>query len=260
MRSRERFVVCVVAVAAAATGSALAQADVHGTRATAVISRNANGPSTRRRLQPGRPAGHLLRLLERGQQPRQRTTPTGARDVFVLHRYGPRRRALARERRARRRGGERRQLEPERRRRRDALPALRRLPVHGDEPRPARPSPDSDVYVRDLRSRRTRLVSADAPADAFNPAIDGGCRLVDYESAGTVFVADLSSGHSTRIATGQPARPADQRQGRRLRPRRPGLVPGAPALPRPCGEARRGAARERRAAAVRATVRAATPR
>ncbi len=74
------------------------------------------------------------------------------------------------------------------------------------------PSPDSDIYVRDLRSRRTRLVSADAPADAVDPAIDGGCRLVTYESAGTVFVADLSTGHSTPIATG--SQPDQQTNGR----------------------------------------------
>ena len=211
MRSRERFVVCVVAVAAAVTGSALAQAEVNGTRATAVVSRNANGPSSGGAFsQDSRQVTYFAFSSTASNLVRHDTN--GRSDVFVLRRSGL--------------GG-----------------ALSRVSVatggaeaNGDSSSPSvdgdgahsphcvafqstatnldrrDPSPDSDIYVRDLRSRRTRLVSADAPADAVEPSIDGGCRIVTYESAGTVFVADLSTGHSTPIAAG--SQPDQQTNGK----------------------------------------------
>jgi hypothetical protein len=67
---------------------------------------------------------------------------------------------------------------------------------------PRDPSPDWDIYLRDLRSGRTRLVSVDAPGDAVNPKIDGACRVVTYESGGLVYARFLNSDHSVAIASG----------------------------------------------------------
>lgn len=201
MRSRERFAVFGFAIALAASCSALAQAEVHGTRATAVISRNADGPSSGGSFsQDGRRVTYFAfasaaNNLVRGDS-------NGHSDVFVLHRNGL--------------GG-----------------SLSRVSVasggaqaNGDSANPSvdgddnhfphcvafqstatnldshDTSSDWDVYLHDLRSGRTRLVSGDAPSDAFNPAIDGGCRIVVYESAGTIYARSLSSGHSNAIASG----------------------------------------------------------
>lgn len=197
--------VCMVVVAQA--GGA-----VHGTRATAVISRNANGPSgggafsqdTRSvryyafasaasNLAPGDTNGHL--------------------DVFVLKRHAS----------AGSLGG-----------------ALSRASVgsngqqaNGDSTSPsvdgdthhaphcvafqstatnlsaADPMPDSDIYVRNLRTRRTILASP-TQTNAVQPTIDGGCETVTYDSAGQVYVRDLLSGRTYRLGAGdQPVQQAD---------------------------------------------------
>jgi hypothetical protein len=211
LRSRERFVVCAVVVAAAVTGTTLAQAAVHGTRETAVVSRNGNGPSTGGAFsQDSRQVTYFAFSSTASNLVAHDNN--GRSDVFVLHRSGL--------------GG-----------------SLSRVSVatggaeaNGDSSSPTvdgdaahaphcvafqstatnldrrDTSPDSDIYLRDLRTRRTRLVSADAPADAVHPAIDGGCRVLTYESAGTVYVADLSTGHSTPIAGG--TQPDEQTNGK----------------------------------------------
>jgi TolB protein len=201
LRSRERLAAIGVAVGLAATCSALAQADVHGTRATAVISRNADGPSSGGSFsQDGRRVSYFAfassaNNLVRGDS-------NGHTDVFVLHRNGL--------------GGSLSRVSV----------ASNGAQANGDSANPSvdgddshfphcvafqstatnldshDASPDSDVYVHDLRSGRTRLVSGDAPAPAFNPVIDGGCRIVVYESAGTIFARSLRSAHSSPIAAG----------------------------------------------------------
>jgi hypothetical protein len=66
---------------------------------------------------------------------------------------------------------------------------------------PSDPSPDSDIYLRDLAGDRTTLVSPGA-TNAEHPAIDGACRLVAYEAGGTVFVTNVTSGATDAIAQG----------------------------------------------------------
>lgn len=50
-----------------------------------------------------------------------------------------------------------------------------------------------DVYVRDLRRRRTTLVSRGIGPDATNPAIDGGCRRVAFQAGGRVYLGSAGS-------------------------------------------------------------------
>jgi hypothetical protein len=201
LRSRERLAACSLAIAAVATGSALAQADVNGTRATAVVSRNANGPSTGGAFsQDGRRVTYFA--FSSAASNLVRGDSNGHSDVFVLHRSGL--------------GGSLSRV---------SVPSgggqangdSTNPTVDGDDSHgphcvafqstatnldPRDTSPDWDIYVHDLRSDRTRLVSTDAQGDAVNPVIDGACRIVVYESAGTIYARSLSSGHSDAIASG----------------------------------------------------------
>jgi hypothetical protein len=182
----------------------VAQAEVHGTRATSVVSRNANGPSTGGAFsQDGRRVSYFA--FSSAANNLVRRDSNGRSDVFVLHRSGL--------------GG-----------------SLSRVSVasgsaeaNGDSVSPSvdgdaahsahcvvfqsnatnldrrDASPDWDIYLRDLRGGHTRLVSTDAPADAVNPIVDGACKVVTYESGGTVFARNLSADHSSAIAGGSQA-------------------------------------------------------
>jgi WD40 repeat protein len=202
---------CAFAVTAACTGAVVAQAQVNGTRATAVVSRNANGPSTGGSFsQDGRRVTYFAFSSSANNLVRRDTN--GRADIFVLHRSGL--------------GGSlsRISLGPHGV---EANGDSVNPSVDGDAAHsphcvvfqsnatnldPRDPSPDWDVYLRDLRSRRTRLVSTDAPADAVNPVVDGACKVVTYESAGTVFARNLSSDHSSPIAAG--SQPDQQTNGK----------------------------------------------
>ena len=60
-----------------------------------------------------------------------------------------------------------------------------------------------DVYVRDLRARKTRLLSRGLASSAVDPAISGDCRRVAFTSAGRVYVANgLSGGKPRFVARG----------------------------------------------------------
>ena len=59
-----------------------------------------------------------------------------------------------------------------------------------------------DIYVRDLRRRRTILVSRLLAADATDPAIDGSCRQVAFASGGQVYVAGVSRGRQRSLGRG----------------------------------------------------------
>jgi hypothetical protein len=74
--------------------------------------------------------------------------------------------------------------------------------------------PAWDVYVRDLGSRRTFLVSRGITPDAVNPSIDGACKRVAFEAGGSVFVAGVRSGKPARVAAG--AQPSFSRDGTAL--------------------------------------------
>ena len=60
---------------------------------------------------------------------------------------------------------------------------------------------DSDVYMRDLKTKETFLVSV-GHKNATNGVVDGECEFVTYEAARTVWVRDLVQGKTTKIAKG----------------------------------------------------------
>ena len=58
-------------------------------------------------------------------------------------------------------------------------------------------------FVRDLRARKTRLLSRGLPSSAVDPAISGDCRQVAFTSAGRVYVANgLTGGRPRFVARG----------------------------------------------------------
>src|SRR3954447_11599690 len=60
-----------------------------------------------------------------------------------------------------------------------------------------------DVYVRDLKARRTRLVSRGVRASAVDPAISGNCRQVAFTAAGRIYVGNgLGGGRARFLARG----------------------------------------------------------
>lgn len=60
----------------------------------------------------------------------------------------------------------------------------------------------SDVFVRDLRSRKTLLVSRGISAAATNPSIAGSCRNVAFEAGGRVLVAAVNGGKVRSVGAG----------------------------------------------------------
>jgi hypothetical protein len=62
-------------------------------------------------------------------------------------------------------------------------------------------NPDSDIYIRDLRRRTTKLVSLNL-TNAENPSIDMKCQVVAFDAAGAVWVRDLVKQKTIRIAPG----------------------------------------------------------
>jgi hypothetical protein len=62
--------------------------------------------------------------------------------------------------------------------------------------------PVSDVFVRDLRSNRTVLVSRGISAPAENPSIDGRCKRVAFQASNTVYVAKVRGGKPKRLGNG----------------------------------------------------------
>jgi hypothetical protein len=61
---------------------------------------------------------------------------------------------------------------------------------------------DWDIYVRDLKTRQTRLVSRGAPGSAVDPAISGDCRQVAFTSSGRVYVGRGGGGKARFLARG----------------------------------------------------------
>jgi hypothetical protein len=60
-----------------------------------------------------------------------------------------------------------------------------------------------DIYVRDFKARKTRLVSRGIGAAAVDPAISGDCRRVAFTSAGRVYVGNgLTGGKPHFVALG----------------------------------------------------------
>jgi hypothetical protein len=60
-----------------------------------------------------------------------------------------------------------------------------------------------DIYVRDFKARKTRLLSRGIGAAAVDPAISGDCRQVAFTSAGRIYVANgLTGGKPHFVAPG----------------------------------------------------------
>jgi hypothetical protein len=74
-------------------------------------------------------------------------------------------------------------------------------------------SPDSDIYVRDLRAKTTRLVSAGV-TEATGASIDGRCRFVVFEAQGRLYDRDLVRRRTLRLGAG--TNPDQQTDGRGL--------------------------------------------
>jgi hypothetical protein len=72
----------------------------------------------------------------------------------------------------------------------------------------------SDIFVRNLRSRRTYLVSAGVDEPARNPSIDGHCHRVAFEAGGAIWVGPTHGGFARRLGNG--SRPSFARDGRAL--------------------------------------------
>jgi hypothetical protein len=66
--------------------------------------------------------------------------------------------------------------------------------------------PDSDIYVRDLRRKRTVLVSNGMVGDATNPSIAGNCKKVIFESGGKIYWSRVGAGAPKSLGTGGDAR------------------------------------------------------
>jgi len=82
-------------------------------------------------------------------------------------------------------------------------------------------SSDSDIYLRDLRSRRTSLISI-GHRNATNGVVDGSCEFITYEARGYVFVRDLVEDRTTRIAQG--SNPDQQTNGKGVAYERRGQI------------------------------------
>ncbi|HEY7629462.1 MAG TPA: hypothetical protein VH817_02110 [Thermoleophilaceae bacterium] len=185
---------------------------VHGKRATAVISRNANGPSANGAFSQD---ARKVRYYAFGSAASNLTPgdTNGRFDVFVLRRHsatgslgGDLSRASVNSKGQQANGD-------------SSSPS-----VDGDTHHSphcvafqstatnlsaADPMPDSDIYVRNLRTRRTILASP-TQTNAIQPSIDGGCETVTFDAMGVVFVRDLLSGRTYRIGAGdQPAQQPD---------------------------------------------------
>jgi hypothetical protein len=65
---------------------------------------------------------------------------------------------------------------------------------------PADPTPDWDIFVRDLRSGKTRLVSGGVAGAAVDPAISGDCRQVAFTTGGRVYIGNGLTGGRAHFA------------------------------------------------------------
>ena len=201
---------CALATVCSATAAAVSPAEVNGTRTTAVVSRNANGPSSGGAFsQDGRIASLYAFTSEATNLVGNDTNDV--QDVFVLHRNGM---GGGIERVSVSSGGAQANGD-------SSSPSVDG--TNGRSPHcvafqsnatnldPDDTSPDSDVYVRNLAHDTTKVVAPSA-TDAVHATIDGACQLVAYEAGGTVYVASIRGGAPLAIAKGdQPDQETDGR-------------------------------------------------
>jgi hypothetical protein len=60
----------------------------------------------------------------------------------------------------------------------------------------------SDIYVRDLRSRRTFLASRGVGAAATRPSLNGNCSSVAFQAGGAVWTSSTHGGRARRLGAG----------------------------------------------------------
>ena len=202
--------VAAVAAAAAACSAAFAGASQASVRVTALISRNANGPSTGGAFsQDGRTAS--LYAFTSAASNLVGGDSDGVTDVFVLHRSGMggsiSRVSVSSS------GGQANgsSSSPSVDGTNGRSPHCVAFQSNATNLDPRDSSPDSDVYVRNLAHGTTHVV-APGKVDAVDPTIDGACHLVTFQSGGTVYVANISGGAPLAIAAGsQPDQETDGR-------------------------------------------------
>ncbi len=82
-------------------------------------------------------------------------------------------------------------------------------------------SPDSDVFLRELRGGRTTLVSV-GHTGAKSAVVDGECDFVTYEAGGRVFVRDIAAARTTTLGAG--TNPDQQTNGKGVAYERGGQI------------------------------------
>ncbi len=76
-------------------------------------------------------------------------------------------------------------------------------------------TPDSDIFVRDLKRGRTYLVSRGVSGEAEHPSISGNCRKVAFEADGRVWIAEVRGARRAK-SIGPGASPKYSRDSRSL--------------------------------------------
>lgn len=66
--------------------------------------------------------------------------------------------------------------------------------------------PDSDIFVRDLRRKRTMLISNGIAGAATNPSIAGNCKKVVFESGGQIYWSRVGAGAPRPLGAGSDPR------------------------------------------------------
>jgi hypothetical protein len=82
--------------------------------------------------------------------------------------------------------------------------------------------PDSDIFVRDLRRKRTVLISNGMTGPAINPSMAGNCKKVVFESAGQIWWARVGAGAPRSLGAGN--NPRYSRDGKSITFERDGNV------------------------------------
>lgn len=67
---------------------------------------------------------------------------------------------------------------------------------------PADTTPDSDIYVRDLRGKQSKLVSGGASGEATDPSIEGDCSRVAFAAGGSIWIGTPKGGNAKKFAPG----------------------------------------------------------
>ena len=187
-----------------------ARANVHGNRVTALISRNANGPSTGGAFsQDGRTAS--LYAFTSAASNLVGGDSNGVNDVFVLHRSGMggpiERVSVASDGTQANADSSSPSVDGSNNR----SPHCVAFQSNATNLDARDTTPDSDIYVRNLGKGTTHVVAPGA-TNAVNPTIDGACRFVAYAAGGTIYVANLNGGTPLAIAPGdQPDQETDGR-------------------------------------------------